>query len=48
MNQMRPKMFTDHYKEPAKKITGDDNFIVIQFSGGQAPAGFNPQNAVCK
>jgi hypothetical protein len=41
---MRPKMYTDHYKDPAKKITGDDDFIVIQFSGGQAPAGFNAQN----
>ena len=43
---MRPKMYTDHYKDPAKKTVGDDDFIVIQFSGGQAPAGaFNPQNA---
>ena len=41
---MRPKMYTDHYKEWAKKIAGDDDFIVIQFSGGQAPAGFNAQN----
>ena len=38
-------MFTDHYKDPAKKTAGDDDFIVIQFSGGQAPAGFNAQNA---
>ena len=45
LETMRPKMFTDHYKEDAKKVAGDDkDFIVIQFSGGQAPAGFNPQN----
>ena len=38
-------MFTDHYKEDAKKVAGDDkDFIVVQFSGGQAPAGFNPKN----
>ena len=43
--KMRPRMYTDHYKEYAKKIAGDDDFIVIQFSGGQAPAGFNAQNA---
>ena len=42
--KMRPRMYTDHYKEGAKKIAGDDNFIVVQFSGGQAPAGFNPGN----
>ena len=42
---MRPKMYTDHYKNDAKKIAGDDNFIVVQFSGGQAPAGFNPSNS---
>ena len=43
--KMRPKMFTDHYKDDAKRVAGDDkDFIVIQFSGGQAPAGFNPQN----
>ena len=42
--KMRPKMFTDHYKNDAKRITGDDDFIVVQFTGGQAPAGFNPQN----
>ena len=42
--KMRPKMFTDHYKKPVQKIIGDDDFIVIQFSGGQAPAGFNPNN----
>ena len=41
---MRPRMYTDHYKEGAKKIAGDDDFIVIQFSGGQAPAGFNAAN----
>ena len=39
--KMRPKMFTDHYKDPAKKIAGDGDFIVVQFSGGQAPAGLN-------
>ena len=44
LETMRPKMFTDHYKEQAKAIAGDDDFIVMQFSGGQAPAGFNPQN----
>ena len=38
-------MYTDHYKDGAKKVAGDDDFIVIQFSGGQAPAGFNAQNA---
>ena len=43
--KMRPKMYTDHYKNDAKKIAGDDNFIVVQFSGGQAPAGFNPSNS---
>ena len=42
--EMRPKMYTDHYKDPAKKIAGTDDFIVVQFSGGQAPAGFNPSN----
>jgi len=42
--KMRPKMFTDHYKDPAKKTAGDSDFIVVQFSGGQAPAGFNQQN----
>ena len=42
--KMRPKMFTDHYKDDAKRIAGDDDFIVVQFTGGQAPAGFNPQN----
>ena len=42
--KMRPKMFTDHYKNDAKRIAGDDDFIVVQFTGGQAPAGFNPQN----
>ena len=42
--KMRPRMYTDHYKEGAKKIAGDDDFIVVQFSGGQAPAGFNPGN----
>ena len=43
--KMRPKMFTDHYKDDAKRVAGDDkDFIVVQFSGGQAPAGFNPQN----
>ena len=42
--KMRPRMYTDHYKEGAKKIAGDDDFIVIQFSGGQAPAGFNAAN----
>ena len=31
-------------KMDAKKTAGDDDFIVIQFSGGQAPAGFNAQN----
>jgi len=43
--KMRPRMYTDHYKEGAKKIAGEGNFIVVQFSGGQAPAGFNAQNA---
>ena len=43
--KMRPKMFTDHYKEDAKKVAGTEkDFIVVQFSGGQAPAGFNQQN----
>ena len=42
--KMRPKMYTDHYKDGAKKIAGEDDFIVVQFSGGQAPAGFNPGN----
>ena len=42
--KMRQKMFTDHYKDPAKKTAGDSDFIVVQFSGGQAPAGFNQQN----
>ena len=42
--KMRPEMFTDHYKDPAKKVVGDDDFIVVQFTGGQAPAGFDPQN----
>ena len=42
--KMRPRMFTDHYRKDAKVIAGDDNFIVVQFSGGQAPAGFNPSN----
>ena len=42
--KMRPRMYTDHYKDPAKKAIGDDDFIVVQFTGGQAPAGFNPQN----
>ena len=37
-------MYTDHYKNDAKRIAGDDDFIVIQFSGGQPPAGFAPQN----
>jgi hypothetical protein len=37
-------MYTDHYKDGAKKIAGDGDFIVVQFSGGQAPAGFNAQN----
>ncbi len=45
LETMRPKMFTDHYKEQSKTTAGDDDFIVIQFSGGQAPAGFVPQNA---
>jgi len=26
--KMRPKLYTDHYKDPAKKIAGDDDFIV--------------------
>ena len=44
--KMRPKMYTDHYKTEARQITGiEKDFIVVQFSGGQAPAGFNPQNA---
>ena len=42
--KMRPRMYTDHYKEGAKKIAGESDFIVVQFSGGQAPAGFNPNN----
>jgi hypothetical protein len=42
--KMHPKMYTDHYKDGAKKIAGNDDFIVVQFSGGQAPAGFNPSN----
>jgi len=42
--KMRPRMYTDHYKNDAKRIAGDDDFIVIQFSGGQPPAGFAPQN----
>jgi hypothetical protein len=38
-------MFTDHYKDDAKKVAGTEkDFIVVQFTGGQAPAGFNPQN----
>ena len=38
-------MYTDHYVSDAKRVAGDDNdFIVIQFSGGQAPATFNPNN----
>ena len=38
---MRPKMFTDHYKNHAKKVAGDNDFIVIQFSGGQSPVVYN-------
>ena len=37
-------MFTDHYKDPAKKTAGDSDFMVVQCTGGQAPAGFNQQN----
>ena len=35
-------MYTDHYKEGAKKIAGDGDFIVVQFS--RTTAGFNPGN----
>ena len=43
--KMRPKMFTDHYKEDAKRVAGTEkDFIVVQFTGGQPPAGFNLQN----
>jgi len=46
--KMRPKLYTDHAKEQADEllekaeITGD--YMVVQFTGGQPPAGWNPQN----
>jgi len=41
--KMYPKIFTDHYKADAKQVVGDDEFIVIQFSGGQNIINFHPQ-----
>lgn len=46
---MRPKMYTDQYKPVAKEwlaqkgITG--KYIIVQFTGGQTPIGWNQGNA---
>ena len=40
---MHPKIFTDQYKANAKQVVGDDEFIVIQFAGGQDICNFDPE-----
>ena len=46
--RMKPKMYTDHLKDRAaamlKKLGVTGKYMLVQFSGGQAPIGFNPQN----
>ena len=46
-SDMRPKLFTDHLKERAQQylqkagISG--RYMLVQFTGGQSPFGYNPQ-----
>jgi hypothetical protein len=44
---MKPKLYTEHLKESVDKWLEEkkiDKYILVQFSGGQPSAGFNPNN----
>jgi len=45
---MRPKMYTEYAKEFADKTLDEakikEQYLIVQFSGGQPSVGFNPQN----
>ena len=44
---MRPRMYTDWAKEDTQKWLSDNNiknYIMIQFTGGQTPIGWDPNN----
>jgi len=47
-SDMKPKLYTDHLKPRVKewleKNKVEGKYVIVQFTGGQTPLGFNPQN----